>query len=195
MPVISRGIDDIVIDRMVTALQAFSTREAAIAPAVAFNVERDRLRPPQPRELPLVNVWLESLTPADAGSGTRTAHQERARFNVDLYALGEEGAKTSDADAMARMYYLKEQVKQALYQLAQADFGFSAGVLARKPWPSFTTNPMRGEDSEERIADGRWIVELEYQWTPEIVDGLPLEEISVTTERFSALYEIGYYGS
>ena len=110
MAAIPRSADDIIIDNMVTALAAFSAEQVIQSAGVGFNVVRDRVRPPSMRDMPLVNIWLESLDPQRDGSSARTVAQEMARINVDCYAKGidSDGDDLDDQPAMARLYYLKE---------------------------------------------------------------------------------------
>lgn len=190
MAAIPRSADDIIIDNMVQALQAFAAEQVAENPDVGFTVERDRVRPPSMRDMPLVNIWLESLDPQTQGSSARTVEQELARINVDCYAKGtdEDGDDLDDQTAMARLYYLKEQVKAGLYRLVNADFSLPAGTIGRKRWPSWRLfqNDLKLPESE--VVAGRWSVEVEYQWTPEDIDGTILDQIAVDAGRWSAVY-------
>jgi hypothetical protein len=187
---IPRSADDIIIDNMVAALQAFAAEQLAEDPAVGFSVERDRVRPPSMRDMPLVVVWLDSLTPQREGSSAKTVSQELARINVDCYARGldDDGDGLDERAAMARLYYLKEQAKAGLYRLVSADFGLPAGAIARKRWPSWTLfqNDLKLPESE--VVAGRWSVEIEYQWTPEDIDGTILDQIAVDAGRWSGAY-------
>jgi len=191
MPIIARSADDILIDRMVATLQAFSAREAALDPAVCFRVHRDQLRPPALRELPLVNVWLESLAPSTDGAA-RTVGQEVATINLDCYARGLERMGTgADEAAAARLYYLKHQVKTALFNLISSDFGLPVGTIARRRWPRYAAMQPDLNDPEEQVVAGRWIVEVEYAWEPEDITGVTLDEIAVSQSSratWSAVY-------
>jgi hypothetical protein len=190
MAVIPRSADDIIIDNMVTALQAFVAEQVAQDPGVGFRVERDRVRPPSMRDMPLVVIWLESLDTQRGGSSARTVQQELARINVDCYAKGTDtdGDDLDDQASMARLYYLKEQVKAGLYRLVNADYGMGVGVIGRKSWPSWRLfqNDLKLPESE--VVAGRWSVEVEYQWTPEDIAATALEEITVNAGRWSGTY-------
>jgi hypothetical protein len=193
MPIIQRSADDIIIDNMVTALQAFSAEQKAMNSAVGFNVVRDMVRPPSMREMPLVCIWLESLDPQREGSSSRTVNQELARINVDCYAKGTDTNDDGldDSAAMARLYYLKEQVKYGLYKLVSADFGLPVGAIGRKSWPSWRIfqNDLKLPESE--VVAGRWSVGVEYAWSPEDITGIDLELITVDAGRWSGFYEYG----
>lgn len=191
MPAIPRSADDIIIDNLVTALKTFATEQVAQDPDVGFGVVRDMVRPPSMRDMPLVNIWLESLDPQREGSSARTVNHELARINLDCYAKGvdtdEDGL--DDEAAMARLYYLKEQVKAGLYRLVNADFGLPAGTIGRKRWPSWRLFQTEIKLPEHEVVAGRWSVEVEYNWTPEDVAGTTLEQIAVNAGRWSGVYD------
>jgi len=190
MPVIGRSLEDLIIDKMVAALVAFSAAQAAIQASVAFFVERDQLRPIERRKIPLVNVWLDTITPEDASS--KMCEQESADINVDCYTRGVEAESApSDQDAMLRLYYLKHQVKYALYKLINADFGFDPGIIARKRWPRFQLFQTDTKMPEEQIVGGRWTVTVEYAWQPEDIATVSLEELRVDAGMFDAYYSYG----
>ena len=190
MATIPRSADDLILDNMVTALQAFAAEQVAEDPAVGFHVERDRVRPPSMREMPLVNIWLESLDPQTAGSSAKTVGQFLARINVDCYAKGTDTDEDSldDQAAMGRLYYLKEQALFGLYRLINSDFGLPAGSIGRKRWPSWRLfqNDLKLPESE--VVAGRWTIEVEFNWKPEDIDGATLDRIKVDTAKWSAIY-------
>lgn len=185
---IARSVDDIIIDRMVTALQTFSATQTA---AVRFTTVRDRTRPPSMRDMPMVNIWLDTLTTMREGSSARLTQQENARINIDCYAAGKDTNADGydDSAAMARLYYLKQQVKHGLYSLVNADFYFTSGIIARKKWPQFTMMPPDLALPETEVVAGRWVIEVEYNWTPEDITGNALDEIAVNAGLWSGLYE------
>jgi len=178
MPIIPRSTDDTLLDNLVTILQAFSTAQAVIDPTVAFFVERDRRRPAPLDGLPLVNVWLESADPE--GPSGRACESESATINLDCIARGFEDETSSDQEAGLRLAYLKEQVKAALWALAQVDFGFAVGTIAVKGWPRWQT--FQGEDKmpEEQLAGGRWSFSVRYEWLPSEIAREALEELHIT---------------
>jgi hypothetical protein len=191
MAAIPRSLDDIIIDNMVLALQAFNTLQLAENPDVGFNVTRDLVRMPSMRDMPLSNIWLESLDPQPGGSTSRTVQTELARINVDCYAKGVEmkdDARCDDGAAMERLYYFKEQVKYGLYKLINADFGMAAGTIGRKRWPNWRLFQTDLKLPETEVVAGRWVVELEYSWNPEDITGTELDRITVDAGRWSALY-------
>lgn len=191
MAAIPRSTDDIIIDNMVTALQAFAAEQVAEDSAVGFSVVRDQVRPPSMRQMPLVNVWLMSLDPQRGGSSGRTVQQELARIAVDCYARGltEDDEGFDDGAAMERLYYLKEQVKAGLYRLLNADFSLTVGLIARKNWPTWQLFQTDLKLPESEVVAGRWTIEIEYQWAPEDIAGTTLDKIAVDSGRWSSIYQ------
>jgi hypothetical protein len=192
---IERSFDDLVIDKMVLALEEFAAEAAEESVLYGFNVERDRTRPPDIESLPLINIWLESITPNQEGSSGRLQCQETARFNIDCYARG---IDTNDDDlddqkAIARLYYLKEQVRYALFSLINHDFDQDPGKIAKKHWPSWQPFQNDLKMPETEVVAGRWTIEIDYSWAPSDSDGETLDSIAVYAEKWAALYEYGGY--
>jgi hypothetical protein len=176
MPTIPRSTDDLLLDNIVVVLEAFSAAQVLIDPTVAFHVSRDRTRPVSQAQLPLVNVWLDSLTPE---KGAKTWEQETATVNVDCTVRGEEGEEPSDQEAGLRLAYLKEQVKSALWALAQIDFGLAANTIARKGWPRWQLFKTENNMPEEQVVGGRWSFDVEYGWTPSEIARQALTELRI----------------
>jgi hypothetical protein len=173
MPIIARSFDDTLLDTLVTKLRAFSAAQAAIDPAAAFFVERDLLRPVPAAKLPMVNIYVSSITPDPTQSGTLTKCSEAMTVNVDCLARGMETPAATGSDPVAsdqvvgrRLLYLKEQVRYALYQLINACFGLNPNPITSKKWPRWTLNPERSLNMEWQLGDGQWQFEIEYTWTP-----------------------------
>lgn len=204
MALLPLSFEDQALTKYVAAITAYEAAQRAAwlvanpggtAPqsvaAVGFAIERDRLTPPTDDELlakPLVICGFESETQAQGGG--KQKKRATARFFFDLYTAKLEPAGatiTGDKAAQARLYYLKAQVEAACFDLAQLDLGFAPGVIAKKPFGSWQSVPIT-QDSEMWFVAGRWTFELDYEWAPDSPQGVALEEISVTTERWSALY-------
>jgi hypothetical protein len=190
MPVITRSADDLIIDKMVLALQEFFTEQVAMDPEVGANVERDRIDMPTMADMPLVNIWLDTLTPVSDGSSAKTLGAERARIYIDCYAKGlDTNQETADDGvAMRRLYYLKQQVKHGLYRLRNVDYNLPAGSIQRKTWPSWELFKNDLRLPEQAVVAGRWTVEVEYNWAPEDITGVLLDQITVDASLWSATY-------
>lgn len=188
--VVARDIDDLILDDLVDALQDFADAQAVEADddSIGFTVTRDLVIAPAPNKMPLVNLALESTEPKQ-GSTSKLTMLETVRITADCYvsAKFDEDAEVETA-AMARLYYLKAQVRAGLYRLANADFGQDAGKIGRKAWPRWTTYKPDAS-GELTIVGGQWQIEFDVQWTPEDIEGTPLEEISIDAQRWAALYE------
>jgi len=190
MELLARSFDDILIDRIKSALSSFAVEQAALDPLVNYKTERDRTAPLDKKDLPHVNVWADGNSPESRGSSARTHSGETVTVNIDCVA----GAKTDDAevpygaDAMARLLYLKAQARFALYRLIHADFGFPPGVIASKSWPSWSLYKDEAGNPEETIIGGRWTFTITSSWDVEDISGVLLEEIAIDTGRFSTLY-------
>lgn len=192
---IPRDFPDILKDAVVAILRASSDEQEA---DMRYKVRRDQLHPISQRDVPLVNVWCENARPE---SGSRTQQHETAILNLDFYTRGEEAPDEGDwiaADqaAVARLDYLRAQVKHALYALVNADFGFPVGVIARKGWPSwqmFQTGDRMPFPAED-VVGGRLNLEIEYSWTPEDIASVALEILSVSDSMramWAALFRYG----
>lgn len=195
MATIPRSTDDIILDNMVSELAAFAAEQVAGADEgeeVGFNVVRDMIRPPSKKRIPLVNIWLASIEPQRSGASAKTSASALARINVDCYARGmDDATDDEDAAAMARLYYLKEQVKHGLYRLQFADFGLPAGTISRKSWPSWSLFQSEIKLPEIAVVAGRWVVEAEFDWKPEDITGTKLDSFAVNAGRWSGFYTYG----
>lgn len=189
--VVPRSLDDQLVDKIITILSSFSDSQAAIDPSVAFYVQRDRIRPVSYRNFPFVNVWVESLDTERSSSSGRLYQTEIARIAIDCYAAAFDGDPEDfeETGSMARLYYLKEQVKYAIYSLINSDFGFDVGSIGKKKWPSWRLFQTPALLPEADVAAGRWSLEVEYFFIPEDIETVEFKEIFVDSSRWSALYE------
>ncbi len=181
MAIIARDFPDLLLDAMVLALETFRDEQAAISSAVTFEIERDRLRPYPESAGPSVNLWVDDDLPDEQDSGARRQGQTVVTVNVDLVAPAT-GTDTARADKAAgtRLHYLRAQVREGLYRLANADFGFGSGIIARKKWPRWQTFQTLDKMPEEATPGGRLVVEIEYSYTPgDITAGPALELLTV----------------
>jgi hypothetical protein len=190
MGLVLRGIDDILIDNMVTTMRAFSAEQSAIDPGVAFDVERDIIRPPNALDIPLMNIWAESEEPQSGGSSAKITSQFLVKFNVDCYARGIVDNDTGDEStkAMVRLYYFKEQAKAGLYRLVNANFGMTTGTIGRKTWPRWSIFQNSFKLPEDAVVAGRLSFEMEVCWKPEDFSAPDLERITVDSTLWSAIY-------
>jgi len=199
MAIIARAFDDTLLDILKAELEAFSAEQAAQDPEAAFYIEREMTRAVPASKLPLVIVYVDSITPDQSMSGARIHCHETALISCDLIVKGMEktGATgvdpvASDQVAMRRLAYLKEQVRYALYSLVNADFGLGPGIIATKKWPRWTLFPERTLPIEDQYADGRWQFEIEYEWTPSDAQTTALADLYIIArpKEFSPVFGI-----
>lgn len=193
MAAIPRGLFDIIIDNIVTALQAFSAEQVIEGgPSVGFNVARDRTRPPKMKELPLVVVWQDTNEPNGNGT-THSMSNDITRINIDCYTKGvdDDCDGLDETSAWSRLYYLQEQTRYALMRLVNKDFNLAVGSIGRKKWPRWQVFQNDLKLPETEVIAGRWTLEIEYSFFPEDIQGTALELISVDAQKWGAQYTFG----
>lgn len=196
MAIISRGFDDIVLDRIVKALNDFAQAQieecasASEKAAVKFTAYRDRFKPAGVNQLPMVTVWLASSSSEEKTAGAWKHPEETITINVDMLTsyVTDTTQGLPYTAAMKRMAYLKEQVRQTLYSLENSDFGFEPGVIGSKSWPRYKPYTNRSGNPEESVTGGRFVFELTY--APDQLDstGASLTELKVDADKISAAY-------
>lgn len=193
MAKISRGFDDLALDKIKIALQIFSAEQELEESGIGFNVERDYISPLESSMFPLVNIYSPAVDTASKGS--KLVSNDLTTFYLDLYTRGDE-ININDSVAMSRLYYLKEQVKYGIYRLINSDLGFPMGTISTKEWPTWQFFNPKEDEIETSVVAGRWIFKLGNDWTPEDIEGVPLTEINVTvTKETASLWAANYtYG-
>ncbi len=187
-----RPLDDVIVDKILLALTTYEAAQVALWPTVGFYVRRDQLRPYTQQKYPLVNVWSgKNQSPVI----TKKSGTETATINLDLFTRAldatpqAETAKHADQKNVARLLYLREQVKRALFDLVNNDFGLGSGVISLKApptWEMFLTEHGYPDDS---LIAGRMTIDITYAWTPD--DSAPTvayELTKIDTDLFVGLY-------
>ena len=193
---IPRDMPDLLKDAILSILLDVAAEQEE---GLGFNVRRDQLHPIAAEDLPLINIWGPETRSDEGSSSTRTQQHEVAVINLDLYTRGEEQPDeidfiTADQAAVARLDYLRAQVKHGIYRLINADLGFPAGTIARKRWPGWQMFQTELKMPAEAIVGGRLTLEIEYVWEPEDLAEISLEQISVSDsmrEIWSTLFHLG----
>lgn len=189
---ITRGLADVLVDRIVAALVASEVQQVALDPAVGYDVTRDNFEPlPRKPFKPKVNVYFQALNPETSGNSTRGPYAENAQITIDMIVKEndpDEVDKTADIIAEARLHYLREQVRIPLFDLRNRHWGFSPGVIGNKSNPSYTRLENEDDNQEQAVIAGRWTFSVNYAWQPLTADGVPLNEITIDTSLFSLLY-------
>ena len=189
MAIIARDFPDLLLDAMVLALETFRDEQVLIDAAVNFAIERDRLRDYSSSPGPSVNLWVDEDLVDEQDSGARRREQTMVTVNIDLVCpLPGSTTVRADKAAATRLHYLRAQVRHALYKLANADFGFSVGTIARKKWPRWQTYQTPDKMPEESNPGGRFIIEVEYDFTPEDIAAGPELEILTVDDSNLALW-------
>ena len=185
MAILTRDFPDMLLDAMVLALETFRDEQVVIDPTQSFEIERDRLRP-YPRategnQKVYVNLWVDDDLPDEQDSGAKRQGQTMVTVNVDLVSpLPGSVTVRADKAAGTRLHYLRAQVREGLYRLANADFGFDPGIIARKKWPRWQTFQTQDKMPEEATPGGRLVIEIEYEYAPgDITAGPALELLTV----------------
>lgn len=191
-----RPLDDLIIDKLVTALEAFSTAQVALSASVGFKVTRDQLRPYTQNVYPLVNVWSGKTS---SPTMSKKGGTELATINLDMFTRAYDTAaqpttsKHYDQKNMARLYYLREQVKRAIFDLYQYDFQFPAGasgpVIAGKSLPSWELFLNEGGFPDDSIIAGRLSFDVTYLWNCDDSNPVvPYSETRIDANYFAGLY-------
>ena len=183
---------------IVDILNAVSALEVA-ANNPGFTAERDRYRNWDYTETleARVNVMIQNMTPSGGGSQIHTDY--RTTVNVDMYVIGgatqeetgevegEEVTVLTPANIVAaeRLDLLIAQVQFALTQLAEHDFGFTAGLLGRNTKGMSLTISNQGDDQTVGVfAPARWSFDVVLPFTA--TDNGPtsdMTELNITLEK------------
>lgn len=188
MTLLARGFDDVLLDNLVTLGTAYSAAQVGLGGAgVAFKIERDRMAAPNDDELaigPIVNCYASALNPSASGS-SRDQENATVTVNFDLYvallaqaAIGDGGDKM----AMARLYYLKEQVKAFCFGKSNYDLGFTPGVVGRHHWGRFSLQP-QDQNSELWLCAATWSMDVDYSYSPDDIPLTQLTTVSVNVDK------------
>jgi hypothetical protein len=183
MPIIARGYDDLGIDLLVTRLETFAAREAAISAGVNFTVDRDRRSHWDSLHGALVSLEADTDTPDPKGSS-----RVQGNFTRSIRAICIVPLKGEPEAAATRLAYLKEQVRAGLFAPTDLDaLNPALYTLGRPTW-----TPHRFTEDEGHLAEtlvlGYWTFDLTYPWTPETVAGTALSELHATADGWSAIY-------
>lgn len=184
---------DLVIDRMITALTAYSTAQAVINSAVAFRAVPGSFRTVQPSAVPTIGVHLAGMRSA-IQTGQGRDWDLLATYNLDLIANGKTtGAARGDSVAHARLMYLVTQALNALFD-AERRATIEAGVV-QLSWPTWMIAEPESYQEERPLIGGRLSIDCRSSFVPAPAVGAPIDSIHVDTTLWSALYEYteGYY--
>lgn len=189
MPLDSRGQYDVLLDRIVAALEAYNTAQSAIDATAGYRVLPGNIRSTQSDRLPTVGVSLSGLR-----SGNETARAREwdvvASYNLDLVATAK-GTNVARADerAYSRLMYLIQQVLNALYESDRKTAIEAGGITL--DWPNIQIVEPAEFAEEMPIIGARLTINARLSYVPAATVGTAIDEISVDATRWTALYEYG----
>lgn len=195
MATIPRGLFDLIEDRIVETLKAFSDVQQAEDPGnpgIPFDVlQGHSSRVPTSAVKPVVNVYLSGLDPVAAGSTAFVNENVRSQYYIDLTVAPPAGTTTAfDKAAHKRLLYLIEQIKYPLFALVESDFGFATGVITRRPWPTLTWYQTENPNQEQPVGNARWMLSVEYFVEAADLEGFdPLEFLSLKAPLSEVLFK------
>jgi hypothetical protein len=154
-------------DGIMDALEEVAASEAAESAARNFSVENGRSRAyvETVKNKALVNVVLYSVEPDRERS---SIHQQldRVTYHVNMYVKGNDDSLTpADAAATNRLHLLANQVRYALTQLKNRDFGLTVGqVDTRASSISIQFYPHEDENSASVYAPARAVMTVYFPY-------------------------------
>lgn len=179
MATLARSNDDLILDGIIAKLTAHRAADILVDPAYNFDLARDLTTPWQDLERPLVNVELET----DSGESPE-------KFTAKFRALCLVPTTDDDALGVARLYVLKEQVRKALLDKSDRDFGQAVGVIGNPATLKLTWTRVQFDDEKfsEEILAGTWSFDITYGYEPKYPEGIALDSIKATLDGFSAVW-------
>lgn len=177
------AIYDVIETNVIALLNAFNTEQSGLGAPPFAVIQQFRVIDPT-TQIPaggLINFYIQSVVPDEERSGGHGPIYERATFHGDIYVKGAEnpGVKTSDAVAHGMRKYLAHAVRWCIERLANADFGYAMGTIARKTHPPIEFAIQELTDNEQQIPAARVTLEVEYGWAAEDLSSQALTEINV----------------
>ena len=192
MPLLAVPFESVLLDHLVTIASAYSAAQVALpgGSALGFTAERDRLdsvNDDDVRVSPKVIFYADSIQ----SDGPRVTEQGVVSVVVEMYVASlETVAGDGDKAALARLYYLKEQVKAALWNLVSVNLGFGAGTCGNPKWGRFQTFKPNTQTGELWGIGGTLSFDVAYSWNPEDIATPTLDQVSVVTGMWSGLYNV-----
>lgn len=187
-----KGGFDVAFDNIKSILEVYSAAQPADE---RFTVQADYYRNLPASAGAYVFLYLGSINP-DSSRSVRNVHfAYDVDYVLDLIAfgLGTQGAQYTPADEAAgiRFRFLMQQVLNALYQKENVDLSLPTGSLSKKPMIRIEPFPpeMQMQLGESPIAGARMTLTLGMAWEPGFLAGDELTDISVTADKWSALFK------
>lgn len=178
-PIYPRSLDDLLLSGLKTKIERARDADVLIHTGLNYLIERDKTRPWQDLSLPLVNLEASADEPKGRDYTTRIVMQCFVPILDD------------DEIAVARLYTLKEQIRRAITDRDDPDLGQAVGLIGSIGAPSWARVAFDDAELEATILAGTWTIEATYHYEPADITGPALDSVSITLERFAALYPFG----
>lgn len=181
-------------NNIVTLLNAFSDSQTAQAETeaakkgIVFYADYDCFTVVKQDQLPFCNVWTDTEVPEQTQSGRTAYPSTTVTVNIDLITSAVASDSKTVKLAIARLDYLKNQVRFVLCSRKNVDLGFPVGIIASRTWPRFTPYKDGSGSPELPVVGGRLSFDVTYTWDVEELAGTPLDSIKVKAPLFGALY-------
>lgn len=178
---------------LITTLKTYATAQANLDAELGFKVF-ESYRDFGIQDLPLVNVYPPSLNNIDGRSTSRNRWAYSCEFELDLVTQGyeyKEGVDvyTADQRAIERLLVLQEQILNAIYSLNQADFGFDAGEISRKTFPSIQSYNQMNQSQESILVGSKLTFSMEFEWVPSEIQKPYLTDIVISGNKLALNYD------
>lgn len=178
---------------LIATLKSYANAQKNIDPELGFNVY-ESYRDFAIQNLPLVNVYPPSLNNIEGRSTSRNRWAYSCEFELDLVTQGYEYKEgqdiyTADQRAIERLLVLQEQILNAIYSLQQADFGFEAGEISRKIFPSIQSYNQMNQSQESILIGSKLTFSMEFEWVPSEIQRSYLTKINISGNKLALNYD------
>lgn len=139
-------------------------------------------------EIPIVNVWFDSLESDDAGSDTVERQKVSGLYNIDCYAMGvstesSEGHEPGDEVASINVHRVARLVRNILMAGENTYLGLRGVVWGRKVNSINVFRPSADDATIQNIIGARLVFRVVFNETSPQVPSVKLELISVQVKR------------
>lgn len=177
---------------IIDALEEVAASEAAESAALNFSVANGRSRAyvETVQNKALVNVMLYSVEP-DTERSSIYQQMDKVTYHVNMYVKGSDtNLNPADEAATTRLHLLTGQVRYAITQLKNKNFGLAMGKIDSRVGVSLQFFPHDGEESASVYAPARLVLTLYFPY--QAADTAPRTAIASvkTTSISSELLEI-----
>jgi hypothetical protein len=192
-----RASYDVLLDNIVSRLDAYSTDQEQIDPRYAFSVYGDWFRdiPPEDSGHALVLVYLGPVTAETDGSeATGGQYGYQAQYWIDcLVHKGSKrrtGGERADSAAASRARYLTKQVIDGLDLGRDRDLGLPQYTVRSIDFPRIEPFAFDLQIGEFSYAGSRVSLDVDLAYLPETPDGTDIDKLSIADpDRWEVLLD------